>query len=201
MLSPFGNNKPLRHKSFNSVNNLREFLVNRTPANVFYSTAYWEDPNQLKMSEKEGEALPKNTEGDLGSISEGIIYNQLSIINRFIFLLNSLCLILLLFAYISPFINPTFFWPISLLGLLFPILIIINLIFLIYWGILRKRSFFANLIILLIGFPFTEKYVGSNGITFGIDEFGKSAPYKDIYKFFGLESSNIANKTKKLVKN
>ena len=46
-----------------------------------------------------------------------------------------------------------------------------------------------------------KKYVGNNGITFGIDKFGKSAPYKDIYKFFGLESSNIANKTKKLVKN
>ena len=36
---------------------------------------------ELKMSEKEGEALPTNTEGDLGSISEGIIYNQLSNLN------------------------------------------------------------------------------------------------------------------------
>ena len=32
-----------------------------------------------------------------------------------------------------------------------------------------------------------KKYVGDNGIVFGIDEFGKSAPYKDIYKYFGLE--------------
>ncbi len=45
-----------------------------------------------------------------------------------------------------------------------------------------------------------KKYVGDNGITFGIDEFGKSAPYKDIYKYFGLESTNIKNTTKKLVK-
>ena len=52
MLAPFGNNKPLRHKSFNSVNNLSDFLVNRTPASVFYSTAYWNDPNQLKMNDK-----------------------------------------------------------------------------------------------------------------------------------------------------
>ncbi len=44
-----------------------------------------------------------------------------------------------------------------------------------------------------------KKYVGDNGITFGIDEFGKSAPYKDIYKYFGLESTNIKNITKKLV--
>ena len=45
-----------------------------------------------------------------------------------------------------------------------------------------------------------KKYVGDNGIAFGIDEFGKSAPYKDIYKYFGLESTNIKNTTKKLVK-
>ncbi len=44
-----------------------------------------------------------------------------------------------------------------------------------------------------------KKYVGDNGITFGIDEFGKSAPYKDIYKYFGLESTNIKNITKKLL--
>ena len=45
-----------------------------------------------------------------------------------------------------------------------------------------------------------KKYVGDNGIAFGIDEFGKSAPYKDIYKYFGLESTNIKSITKKLLK-
>ncbi|WP_435090582.1 transketolase [Candidatus Pelagibacter bacterium nBUS_30] len=45
-----------------------------------------------------------------------------------------------------------------------------------------------------------KKYVGNNGLTFGIDTFGKSAPYKEIYKHFGLTATNIANKSKKLVK-
>ena len=45
-----------------------------------------------------------------------------------------------------------------------------------------------------------KKYVGNNGLTFGIDEFGKSAPYKDIFKHFGLTTTNIANKSKKLVR-
>ncbi len=44
-----------------------------------------------------------------------------------------------------------------------------------------------------------KKYVGDKGIAFGIDEFGKSAPYKEIYKYFGLESTNIKNITKKLL--
>ena len=45
-----------------------------------------------------------------------------------------------------------------------------------------------------------KKYIGSNGISFGINAFGKSAPYKDIYKHFGLTVVNIANKSKKLMR-
>ena len=43
-----------------------------------------------------------------------------------------------------------------------------------------------------------KKYVGKEGLSFGIDTFGKSAPYKEIYKHFGLTAANITNKTKKL---
>ena len=46
-----------------------------------------------------------------------------------------------------------------------------------------------------------KKYVGDFGICFGIDVFGKSAPYKEIYKHFGLIVSNISNKSKKLIRN
>ena len=46
-----------------------------------------------------------------------------------------------------------------------------------------------------------KKYVGDSGITFGIDEFGKSAPYKKIFQYFGLTPSNIIKKSKKLIKN
>jgi len=45
-----------------------------------------------------------------------------------------------------------------------------------------------------------KKYVGSDGLTFGIDRFGKSAPYKVIYKHFGLSAENISKKTRNLIK-
>ena len=45
-----------------------------------------------------------------------------------------------------------------------------------------------------------KKYVGTDGITFGIDTFGKSAPYKEIYKHFGLTAENISKKTKDLIR-
>ena len=44
-----------------------------------------------------------------------------------------------------------------------------------------------------------RKYIGKNGLSFGIDEFGKSAPYKEIYKHFGLTATNIIKKFKKLI--
>jgi transketolase len=45
-----------------------------------------------------------------------------------------------------------------------------------------------------------KKYVGNNGLTFGLDKFGKSAPYKEIYEHFGLTAVNIVNKSKKLIR-
>ncbi len=46
-----------------------------------------------------------------------------------------------------------------------------------------------------------KKYVGENGKNFGINEFGKSAPFKEIYKFFGLTKENITSKSKKFINN
>jgi len=45
-----------------------------------------------------------------------------------------------------------------------------------------------------------KKYVGTEGLTFGIDTFGKSAPYKEIYRHFGLTTENISKKTKDLIR-
>ncbi len=41
-----------------------------------------------------------------------------------------------------------------------------------------------------------KKYTSYNGLNFGIDDFGKSAPYKDIYNHFGISSENIIKKIK-----
>ena len=41
-----------------------------------------------------------------------------------------------------------------------------------------------------------KNIVGKNGITFGLSTYGKSAPYKDIYKLFNLTSDEIVKITK-----
>ena len=41
-----------------------------------------------------------------------------------------------------------------------------------------------------------KKYTGTNGLNFGIDYFGKSAPYKEIYNHFNLNSESIIKSIK-----
>jgi len=41
-----------------------------------------------------------------------------------------------------------------------------------------------------------KKYTGVNGLNFGINDFGKSAPYKEIYNHFELNSESIAKRIK-----
>ena len=41
-----------------------------------------------------------------------------------------------------------------------------------------------------------KKYTGTNGLNFGINDFGKSAPYKKIYNHFNLNSESIVKKIK-----
>ncbi len=44
-----------------------------------------------------------------------------------------------------------------------------------------------------------SKFIGDNGISFGVENFGKSAPYKDIFKDFKLTAIEISNKTKNII--
>ena len=41
-----------------------------------------------------------------------------------------------------------------------------------------------------------KKYTGTNGLNFGINDFGKSAPYKEIYNHFNLNTESIIKKIK-----
>ncbi len=43
-----------------------------------------------------------------------------------------------------------------------------------------------------------KKYIDDNGFAFGINDFGKSAPYKKIYKHFNLTSEHIVSRINKI---
>ncbi len=46
-----------------------------------------------------------------------------------------------------------------------------------------------------------NKYIGAKGLSLGIDKFGESAPYKEVYKHFNLTSNKIVNLVQKMLRN
>ena len=38
-----------------------------------------------------------------------------------------------------------------------------------------------------------QKYIKNKGVNIGIDSFGESAPYNDVYSHFGLTEDKITN--------
>ncbi len=77
---------------------------------------------------------------------------KLGLLGKFLFFINSIAALLLLLAYVLPFIPPNSFPYISLLSLGMPVLIAVNLLFCLYWLLRMRRQFLLSLIILLIGF-------------------------------------------------
>ncbi|MCF6280009.1 MAG: endonuclease/exonuclease/phosphatase family protein [Flavobacteriaceae bacterium] len=77
---------------------------------------------------------------------------KLSWVNKLIFVVNSLFATILLLSYLLPYISPKKFPSISILSLIVPALILINIAFAIYWLIKLKKQFLLSALILIIGF-------------------------------------------------
>jgi len=82
---------------------------------------------------------------------------KLSLINKVIFIVNSLFALMLLLSYILPYVAPNRFAFLAVLSLAVPFLILSNLLFLLYWLMNVKKQLLLSLIVLILGF----NHVGS----------------------------------------
>ncbi|MBU2929511.1 endonuclease/exonuclease/phosphatase family protein [Winogradskyella psychrotolerans] len=71
--------------------------------------------------------------------------------SKIIFVINSLVAFLLLTSYILPYIPPKNFASLSVLSLGVPLLILLNVVFLIYWLLRLKKQMLLSLVVLLLG--------------------------------------------------
>lgn len=94
-------------------------------------------------------------------------------IDRILFFVNSVILLLLLISYLSPKIHPDFFWHISLLGILFPFLLILNTLFAVYWLISWRKYFWANIVIIVLGLPYIDNTIANQKNTLDKKEFSQ----------------------------
>jgi len=74
-----------------------------------------------------------------------------SYLKKFLFLLNIFAAMGLLLAYCAGYVPPARFWPLAFLGLAYPVLLILNLAFILLWLIAWKRIIFLSIITIGLG--------------------------------------------------
>lgn len=88
------------------------------------------------------------------------------IINRIVFILNSICILALLACYAAPYISPDLLWPVAFLGLTFPVVVLVNVVFIIYWLCFFNMKFLFSLAAIVIGWSHIAKFVQLNAKKF-----------------------------------
>ncbi|AMM51781.1 hypothetical protein TH61_12170 [Rufibacter sp. DG15C] len=74
-----------------------------------------------------------------------------SFLFKLIVFLNIGVAVWLLLAHICSYINPGSFWVASLFALTYPGILLVNILFVVYWLLVKSRALFISLFVLLIG--------------------------------------------------
>ena len=75
-----------------------------------------------------------------------------SLATKFMVVVNLVFVALLLSSYLSLYISPELFWPIAFSGLAYPVFLIFNLFFVLFWIGFFKKYFLLSLITILLGY-------------------------------------------------
>ncbi len=84
---------------------------------------------------------------------------KLSKFNRLLLWVNYLCIICLLGAIASKYISPESFWFLAFFGLAFPVVVLLNLLFIVYWLMQFRIHTLFSLIAVLFSIPTSLGYV------------------------------------------
>lgn len=83
----------------------------------------------------------------------------------FFLFLNVIVALALAFASVAVYLSPEKIWMAELFGLAYPYLLVINLIFIIFWAVVRMRYTLVSLLVILGGFNLIGNYLQIKGRT------------------------------------
>jgi endonuclease/exonuclease/phosphatase family metal-dependent hydrolase len=99
---------------------------------------------------------------------------KVSIPTKLMLLVNILFVLLLICSLLASHISPARFWPLAYTGIAYPLLLVINLFFVLFWMVFLKKYFLLSLITILLGYnqfnsfiqfrSRSEKLAGKEGI-------------------------------------
>ncbi len=87
------------------------------------------------------------------------IFKNLNWWNKFVLLLNLLFVVLLIASCFTPYVNPNSSTYPALLGLLYPVWLVLNLAFVVYWSVLRKWHFAISMFTIIFGILPLSRFV------------------------------------------
>ncbi|MDT0557203.1 endonuclease/exonuclease/phosphatase family protein [Ichthyenterobacterium sp. W332] len=94
---------------------------------------------------------------------------RLKLFDKVLFFVNSVVAAMLLLSYLLPYLEPKKFAALSVLSLAVPVLIILNVLFVVYWLLKVKRQLTLSLIVLIVGYSYV----------FSLYKFSSSKQIKD----------------------
>ncbi|GLR17915.1 endonuclease [Portibacter lacus] len=71
-------------------------------------------------------------------------------------------MIVTLFAYLSPYANPKHLWPVSVIAVFYPWLLLFNFIFIVFWMFNKFRYALISVATILLGFNYLNGFIGFN---------------------------------------
>ncbi len=79
-------------------------------------------------------------------------------IKKALIILNIIAVIFLIFAYLSAYVSPADFSFFAFFGLIYPFLLIINILFIVYWLFKKNKLFIISTLTILIGWSFLTSF-------------------------------------------
>ncbi len=85
--------------------------------------------------------------------------NSSQFLIRTMMVLNTISVVGLFISYLSSYISPEQLWPIAYFGLAYPVLLIINVLFVVYWVIRQRWFVLISLLAIAVGWKYVNSHV------------------------------------------
>ena len=87
----------------------------------------------------------------------------MSLATKMMVVVNLFFIGLLVSSYLSLYISPAKFWPLAFAGLAYPVFLLFNLFFVLFWLVFLKKYFVLSLITILLGYNQLRSYINFSG--------------------------------------
>lgn len=117
------------------------------------------------------------------------------IINKIVFILNAIVILALLATYAAPYISPDLLWPVAFLGLTFPAVVLLNVLFILYWIMFFNMKFLFSLAAIVIGWSHVSEFIQINAKKFPTKQENSINIVTFNSRYFGLYDSKGDDET------